>query len=316
MKRWLRSFIVTAFLFPILNGEGEVDVLPGSGPIPSEGGIDPASGMDLDTESTESRWIPRDPRVQPFLAVSFSPELDVDVPLDLEFMGDDGMRTTLRERMIPGKPMILAIVYYRCPKMCNLVINDMVRALTEVNYTPGKDFTVMAVSFDAEETHVTAAGKKRGSLELYGSFETEDSWHFMVGQQPEIDQLTRAVNFGYKYDPVSEEFSHGSGLLILTPDGRLSRFLPGIHFPTRDLQLSLVEAGEGKIGTLSDRIALLCYKYDPETGKYGLLIHRILITACLITIAAVAWLIFSLLRIEKRRFPDVVPTEPPKEVST
>jgi len=109
------------------------------------------------------------------------------------------------------------------------------------------------------------------------------------------------VNFGFKYDPVDNQYAHGSGLLVLTPDGRISRFLPGVMFPLLDTRLALVEAGEGKIGTLSDRIALLCYDYNPETGKYGLLINRVIIVACFITIAAVAWLIIGLLRLEKKQ---------------
>lgn len=249
----------------------------------------------------ENPWVPRDPRAEPFLQVSFRPVLDTPVPLDLQFMGDDGIRSTLRERMIPGKPMALLIVYYRCPTMCGLAINGMVNGLIDINLVPGQDFTVMALSFDHTETHVTAAGKKFSAMEAYGSHDHADGWHFMVGNEPEVLELTRAVNFGFKYDPADNQFAHGSGLLILTPDGRISRFLPGVVYPRTDLQLALVEAGEGRIGSLADRLALLCYEYNPETGRYGLLINRIVLVACLITIAAVAWLIIGLLRMERRR---------------
>ncbi len=284
--------------------------------------LPPAAQLEDGTTATQSPWVPRDPRAEPFLAVSFSPQLNVDVPLDLEFMGADGMRMPLRERLVPGKPVIVAIVYYRCPTMCNFVINDMVMALTEIPYVPGEDFTVLALSFDAEETHVVAQGKKTGSLEMYGDTqgETMDGWQFVVGNEPEIVAFTSAVNFGYKFDPTTGEYAHGSGLLVLTPDGRLSRFLPGVGYQTRDLQLALVEAGEGKIGTLSDRIALLCYKYDPETGRYGLLINRVIIVACLVTVAALAWMILGLLRLEKRRaqndLPESSSANPPTEQPT
>lgn len=251
-------------------------------------------------QEVESPYVPKDPRTEPFLNVSFEPELNTQVPLDLEFLGDDGIRSTLRDRLIPGKPAILAIVYYRCPTMCNLVLNSLVQTLKEINYKPGKDFTLLAVSFDAKETHVTAAEKKKNYMADYGDFDAQ-GWHFMVGKEPEIRQLTDAVGFGFKYDAMDDQFSHGSGLLILTPDGRISRFLPGMVFPPLDTRLALVEASEGKIGSLSDKLALLCYNYDPETGKYGLLINRIILIACLVTVAAVAWMIFSLVRIDKKR---------------
>ncbi|MGA0332890.1 MAG: SCO family protein [Kiritimatiellia bacterium] len=259
------------------------------------------TGSCVTAQEVESPYVPRDPRTEPFLNVTFSPELDTPVPLDLVFMGDDGMRTTLRERLIPGKPTILAIVYYRCPTMCNLVLNGVVQTMKELNFVPGEDFTLMAVSFDAQETHVTAAEKKLNYMNDYGSSADGKGWHFMVGNEPEIRQLTEAVNFGFKYDAMDDQYSHGSGLLILTPDGRISRFLPGMFYPVMDTRLALVEASEGKIGSLSDKLALLCYSYDPETGKYGLLINRIIMVACLVTVAAVAWMIFSLIRLEKKR---------------
>jgi protein SCO1/2 len=263
-------------------------------------------------QDVDSPFIPTDPRTAPFLDVSFRPELDTDMPLDLEFMGDDGIRSSLRERLIPDKPTIIALVYYRCPTMCNLVLNGMVQTLKEISFVPGEDFTIMAISFDAEETHVTASGKKRSYMTDYGVEDEGKGWHFMVGDEPEIKKLTDAVNFGFKYDPMDDQYAHGSGLLILTPGGKISRFLPGMSFPVLDTRLALVEASEGKIGTLSDKLALLCYNYDPETGKYGLLIHRIILVACLLTIAAVAWMIFSLIRMDKKRSAKT-PTEPTSE---
>jgi protein SCO1 len=232
--------------------------------------------------------------------VSFKPQLDTLVPLDLEFLADDGIRGPLRDRVLPGKPVLLALAYYSCPSMCNLMLNGMVESLQEVGYEPGKDFTVLVVSFDARETHILAGAKKVNALEMYGRPETADGWRFMVGNQPEIDKLTASVNFGFKYDSVDEQFAHGSGLLVLTPDGTLSRFLPGVLYPRRDLQLALVDAGEGKIGTLTDKLALLCYHYDPQTGKYGLVINRIIQIACFATVLAMAALIISLLRQERR----------------
>ena len=248
----------------------------------------------------ENPYVPRDPRSAPFLEVSFSPELGVPVPLDLEFMNDEGMRMPLRGMIDTTKPTILAIVYYRCPTMCNLVLNGLTSTLKDLKFTPGEDYNLLAVSFDPTETHVTAASKKANYLADFGNREAK-GWTFAVGNEPEIEKLTRSVNFGYKYDAMDNQYSHGSGLLILTPDGLLSRFLPGLVYPVLDTRLALVEAGEGKIGTLGDKLALLCYSYDPATGKYGLLINRIILVACLITIAAVAFMIFSLLKIDRKR---------------
>ncbi|MDF3130893.1 SCO family protein [Kiritimatiellaeota bacterium B1221] len=251
-------------------------------------------------QEVENPYVPKDPRTEPFLSVEFSPVLDTPVPLDLEFLGDDGVQSTLRDRLIEGKPTILAIVYYRCPTMCNQILNGLVQTLKEIDYKPGEDFNLLAVSFDPEETHVTAAAKKLNYMTEYGDTDGE-GWEFMVGKEPEIRQLTDAVGFGYKYDAMDDQYAHGSGLLILTADGRISRFLPGMMYPLIDTRLALVEAGEGKVGTLSDKLALLCYSYDPLTGKYGLLINRIIMVACLLTVAAVAWMILSLIRMEKKR---------------
>ncbi len=251
-------------------------------------------------EPQESPYVPKDPRAEEFIKVEFKPTLNTQMPLDAEFRGDDGVIRPLQEYLLPGKPTLLAIVYYRCPTMCNLVLNGMVDTLKELGLKSGEDFGVLALSFDAEETHVTAKEKKANALEMYGD-PGASGWHFVVGDEPQILEVTRAANFGFKYDELDNQYAHGSGLLVLTPDGRISRFLPGLMFPRLDTQLALVEAGEGKIGSLSDKLALLCYRYDPQTGKYGLLIHRILTVACLLTVAAVAWLILGLLRAERRR---------------
>jgi len=248
----------------------------------------------------ESPYIPRDPRAEPFLAVEFSPELETTLPLDLQFMADDGARVPLRDRIVEGKPTVLALVYYRCPTMCNQVLNSMVKTLKELKLESGVDYSVLAVSFDHEETHVTARQKKENYLREFGDFEAP-GWTFFVGNEPEIEKLTQAAGFGFKFDPQINQYSHGSGLLILTPDGRISRFLPGLIYYPLDTRLALVEAAEGKIGTLSDKLALLCYSYDPETGKYGLLINRIILVACLVTIAAVGWMIYSLMKIDRKR---------------
>jgi protein SCO1/2 len=253
-----------------------------------------------------SPYIPVDPRTEPYLNVEFAPELNTSLPLDLEFMGDDGQRLPLRNRLVEGKPTVLALVYYRCPTMCNQVLNSLVKTLKELKLTSGVDFGVLAVSFDAEETHVVAQKKKEAYLRELGDPRAE-GWSFNVGKTPEIEALTRAAGFGYLYDPKIDQYSHGSGLLVLTPDGRISRFLPGLIYYPLDVRLALVEAGEGKIGSLTDKLALLCYSYDPETGKYGLLINRVIMVACLVTVAAVAWMIFSLMRLERKRQQSTVP---------
>jgi protein SCO1/2 len=158
--------------------------------------------------------------------------------------------------------------------LCTQILNDLESSLKAVSFNPGQDFEVVSVSFDPKDTPEIAASKKQSLLKRYGRPNTSNGWHFLVGDQPNIKTLTDAVGFHYKYDPATRQFAHASGIMILTPDGHLSRYFYGLEYAPRDIRLGLVEASQNKIGSPVDQILLFCYHYDPSTGKYGALVMR------------------------------------------
>jgi protein SCO1/2 len=172
--------------------------------------------------------------------------------------------------------VILAFVYYECPMLCTLVLNGLVSALRAVELEPGRDFDVVAIGIDPDETSELARAKQARYLDEYGKPETAGGWHFLTGAEPEIRRVADAAGFRYAYVPEKDEYAHASGVVVATPDGRLARYFFGIEYPPRDLRLALVEASDGKIGTLVDQVLLLCYHWDPLTGRYGLAIMNVI----------------------------------------
>jgi len=231
--------------------------------------------------------------------IKFEQKLNAQIPLNLRFRDSTGAVVDFGS-YFDGKPVVLALVYYECPMLCTLILNGMVDSLGRISYEPGEDFQVVAVSIDHEETHVLAANKKEKYLEAYGRPETESGWHFLVGEQDQIEKLADAVGYGFKYDPKTDEFAHGSGIVVATQDGVVSRMLPGIVYEPRDLRLSLVEASRRQIGTIIDKLSLICFRYDHVTGEYSFFIMNILRIASAITLVALGSLMFVLLRREKR----------------
>jgi protein SCO1/2 len=199
--------------------------------------------------------------------------------------------------------VVLLFAYYDCPMLCTLVINGLSSALGVMNLEPGKDFEIVTVSFDPRDTPASAKAKKAVYLERYRRPGAEESWHFLTGDQPQIDRLTKAAGFRYAWDAETKQFAHPSGVIVLTPDGRLSRYLFGIEYGPRDLRLGIVEASEGKIGTPVDALLLYCYHYDPMTGRYGLAIMRTIRMAGAVTVLALGAFIFVMVRRERRPAP-------------
>lgn len=215
----------------------------------------------------------RDPDARPPLpaalrGVGIDQKLDALVPLDAAFRDEAG-RTLPLSTYFHGKPVLLALVYYRCPMLCTQILNGVESSLKAVSLDPGRDFEVVSVSFDPKDSVDTAAGKRRGILQRYGRPDTANGWHFLTGDEASIRALTEAVGFHYRFDPATGQFAHASAILILTPEGRVSRYLYGIEYAPRDVRLGLVEASANKIGTPVDQILLFCFHYDPATGKYG-----------------------------------------------
>jgi protein SCO1/2 len=201
--------------------------------------------------------------------VGIDQKLNAQVPLNLVFRDEAGRSVPLSTFFQGKKPVILALVYYRCPMLCTQILNGLTSSLKAVSFDPGKDFEVVSVSFDPKDTADIAAAKRQMYLRRYGRSGTANGWHFLTGDPANIKALTDAVGFHYKYDPATDQFAHASGIMILTPGGRLSKYFYGVDYAPRDVRLGLVEASSERIGTPVDQILLFCYHYDPATGKYG-----------------------------------------------
>jgi protein SCO1 len=227
--------------------------------------------------------------------VGIDQHLDAPVPLDLPFVDEHGRDVRLGD-YFGKRPVVLALVYYECPMLCTLVLNGMVSSLEALTFTPGQDFEVVAVSFDPGETPALALDKKKTYLTRYGRPGAEGGIHFLTGREDSIRQLTAAVGFRYVYDPAIDQFAHPAAITVLTPAGRVSRYLYGIEYAPKDLRLALVEATDGRIGTAVDQVLLYCYHYDPETGKYGVAIMNVIRLAGILTVGAVGAFVLLTLR--------------------
>jgi protein SCO1/2 len=232
--------------------------------------------------------------------VGFDQRLDAQVPLELTFRDEAGRDVRLGA-YVHDKPVILVLAYYRCPMLCTEVLNGLVRAMLDLPFSAGKEFNVVTVSFDPRETPELAAAKKQTYLERYGRPGAEEGWHFLTGQEQAIRRLTDAVGFHYTYDPRNDQFAHASGILILTPTGRISRYFFDVRYSPRDLRLGLVEASANRIGSPVDRVLLYCFHYDPAEGKYGPVILNFVRLGGVLTLLAVGTLLAVLWRQERRR---------------
>jgi protein SCO1/2 len=202
-------------------------------------------------------------------------KLDQQIPLDLSFRDETGKPVQLGD-YFGRRPVILSLVYYRCPMLCSEVMAGLSGSLKALNFDVGKEFDVVTVSFDPGDTPEAATAKKADYIKRYGRPGAADGWHFLTGSQASITALTKAVGFGYQYDPKSGQFSHATAIMIVTPQGKLAQYYYGVEYPPKDLRLGLIQASQNKIGTLADQVLLYCYHYDPRTGKYGAIISRVI----------------------------------------
>jgi protein SCO1/2 len=232
--------------------------------------------------------------------VGIDQKLDQQVPLSLTFTDEFGNTVPLSTYFHSKKPVILALVYYRCPMLCTQILTGLESSLKAVSFSPGKDFEIVSLSFDPKDTWQLAAAKKQTYLKRYGRPNTANGWHFLTGGEDTIKALTDAVGFHYKYDPATDQFAHASGIMILTPDGRLSRYFYGVEYAPRDVRLGLVEASQNKIGSPVDQILLFCYHYDPSTGKYGALAMKMVRVAGAGFVLLGGMFLLILMRREKR----------------
>jgi protein SCO1/2 len=217
--------------------------------------------------------------------VSIVEHLGERVPVEsLKFKDELGKDVLLKEFFHPGQPVILNLVYYGCPNLCTLVLNGLVRALKTLEWTPGKEFQIVTLSIDPSEGAALAAKKKEAYLASYGRKEAAAGWHFLTGDADEIRSLADRVGFRFSKDPsepgassnTTNQFAHSAAIFVLTPDGTVSRYLYGIEYPKKDLQLALIEASGGKVGAIIDRVIMFCYRYDPHTGRYSVYLNRLM----------------------------------------
>lgn len=200
--------------------------------------------------------------------VSLQEKLNTQVDPNLTFLDESGQPVALRNYFGKGRPVVLNLVYYSCPMLCGMVLQGVVRALKQVPYTPGQEIEVVTISFDPKETPALAVAKKNSIMQEYTRPGAENGWHVLVDKDGNAKKLADQIGFIYKWDDETKQFAHPSVTMILTPEGKVSRYLNGIDYPQRDMRLALAEASQGKIGSISDRIMLYCYKYDPNARSY------------------------------------------------
>lgn len=263
---------------------------------------------------------PREPPQAALLRdVGFDQRLDEQAPVDLTFRDEQGRSVTLAECM-SDRPTVLVLAYYRCPMLCNQVLNGVARAVQAIEFEPGEEFEVVVVSFDPSDTVELAAAKKEAVVHAFDHDADGRGWHFLVSERssgepqattsapapsepamdPNVERLAESVGFRYRYQPEDNQFAHASGIVVLTPEGRVSKYFYGIDYPTRDLRLGIIDASEERIGTPVDQLLLYCFHYDPLTGRYGLAIMRVVRAAGLLTVIGIGVFIGVSLRRERR----------------
>ena len=235
--------------------------------------------------------------------IGIDQKLDAQVPLDLQFRDEKGNVVPLRQ-FFGARPVVLTLVYYQCPMLCTFVLNGVLNSAKAMALEIGRDYDVVTVSIDPAETPALAEAKHTMYAGLYERKGAIAGWHFLTGDAAAIHRLADSVGFRYIYDKASSQFGHASGIMVLTPLGRVSRYFYGITYLPRDLRLALVEASGGKIGGAVDQIILTCYRYDPMTGKYGLVISRVVRLASAATVLALGAMVLVLRRREHYELPE------------
>lgn len=250
-----------------------------------------AGGGDLGAQPLSKEQVER---------IGIDQHLDEQLPLGLVFTDEQGQQVKL-EQYFGSKPVVLTLVYYECPMLCTQVLNGLVRSLRMVSFEMARDYEVVTVSFDPRETPQLAAAKKAEYAKELGKPGAEAGWHFLTGTQDQIDLLTKAVGFRYELDERTGQYIHAAGVVVLTPTGRLARYFYGIEYSPKDLRLGLIEASNEQIGSPVDQFLLLCFHYDPASGKYTLAVLKTLRLAGGLTVLAIGLYVCVALRRERRK---------------
>jgi protein SCO1/2 len=234
--------------------------------------------------------------------VGIEQKLGEQLPLDTPVTDEDGKTVAFGSLFKTGRPVVLALVYYECPMLCNEVLNGLTGSLKGISLDAGKDFDVIALSFDARENDKPelAKNKKAAYLERYGRTNAGTGWHFLTAQQSSIDAITKAAGFNYRWDEKSNQFAHAGGVMVVTPQGKMSRYFYGIDYSPRDLKLGLIDSAENKVGSAADKLLLYCYHYDPATGKYGLAVLSVIRLGAVLTLLGMGAMGFVFWRRNKK----------------
>jgi protein SCO1/2 len=238
--------------------------------------------------------------------IGITQNLNAQIPPDVLFRDETGKSVRIGE-FFRKKPIVLSLVYFDCPALCTEVLNGELRTMKAISLDLGKDFDAVTVSFEPKDTPALAKAKRDVYVGQYGRPGAVDHWHFLTGDQPSIDALTNAVGFHYAYDSSIRQYAHAAAILVLTPEGRIDRYFYGVIYPARDVRLGLVEASEGKIGTLTDHALLYCYQYDPMTGKYGVVVMNVLRAAGGLTVLILGIFMTMMFLRERKRSVSVPP---------
>jgi len=215
--------------------------------------------------------------------VKFDPQLNAQIPADASFADEMGAAVTLGQ-YFGKRPVVLVFAYYTCPMLCSQVEQAVVGTLKMLSFNPGTDYDVVFVSFDTSDTQDAALKKKHEALARFARPTTDGGWHFLTGTRESIDAVTKAANFSYSYDEKSKTYGHASGILLLTPDGRISRYFFGVEYPASNVRLGLVDASAGKNGTPVDHLLLFCYQYDPTRARYSATILTVIRMGAVVTL--------------------------------
>ncbi len=230
--------------------------------------------------------------------IGWDQRLGDTVPGDIALRDETGKAVRLSD-FLGRRPVVLSLVYYECPMLCTLTLNGLASALGVLNYDAGREFEIVTVSFEPKETPALAAAKKKGYLARYKRPTAEQGWHFLTGDAEELARLTKAVGFRYAWDEQSKQYAHPAGIVVLTPQGKVARYLYGVEYAPKDLRFSIIEASEGKIGTPIDSAVLYCYQYDPTTGRYTAAAMRLMRTAAVLTVLGLGGFLVTMLRRER-----------------
>lgn len=249
--------------------------------------------MAASSQVSQAAPVPTKTRI--FKGVGIVQELGKPIPLDLKFTDSTGKTIKLGD-YFGKKPVVLVLVYYSCPMLCTLELNELAHVLSELDLNPGKDFQVVTVSFDPKDTWQIAAEKKAEYLKSYKRPGAAANWHFLVGKPASIDPLTQACGFHYRYDPQFHQYVHPSGIMILTPKGDLSCYYFGINYVVKDLKFSLQQASGNNIGSYCDQLLLCCFSKNPSTGKYEPAVKRFMAFGGICTLVFIGSMWFVLFR--------------------